>query len=409
MWRPDKQDLIHLCRELLRRAGISGREGDVARFVSESMRSLGYDSVTVDSYGSVLGRITFPGEGERALFTAQMDHVDAGDTAEWTRYPFGADLEGGRIYGRGASDQKGALAGMILAGAMLKAEGGAGLSGSVTVAAAVHQETFEGVASRSIGEAVNPSCVIVGEASALIIERGQRGRAEIQIDTFGTMAHSSHPELGVNAADTMMEFLSFLRRSFRPPKHDFLGDGILVLTGLYTAPLHNSGTLPERCTAIFDRRLLPGETCGEVLEKIAMIAEEAMSSIPGLKTKVSIPVRHDRCYTGAPIKGSLYAPGWEVPKESPFLHTLSSSLAAAQLPSSISPEPGFGTNGCYYGAERGIPTAIYGPSRRELVHRIDEYIEVEDLVSACRGYYSMMRGLLKKKTEEGEMVHGTGD
>ena len=37
-------DLIQLCQELLRRPGVSGREGDVARFVAESMRSLGFDS-----------------------------------------------------------------------------------------------------------------------------------------------------------------------------------------------------------------------------------------------------------------------------------------------------------------------------------------------------------------------------
>lgn len=409
MWRPEKHDLIHLTRELIRRPGTSGREGDVARFVSDAMRSMGYDSVTVDSYGSVLGRITLSGRGERPLFVAQMDHVDTGDVAEWSRYPFGAELEGGRIYGRAASDQKGALAAMMLAGAMLKATGGDELRGDVTVAAAVHQESFEGVASRAIGEAVAPSCVVVGEASELTIERGQRGRAEIRIDTFGAMAHSSHPELGINAADTMTALLALLREKFQPPHDDFLGDGILVLTGLHTTPIMNSGMVPERCSALFDRRLLAGESASGVLMQIEEIVREAEGVIPGLRAEVSIPVMEDRCYTGAPIRGNRYAPGWALPPDAPLLRTLSRALAGAGLPHELSSTPGFGTNGCWYAAEMGIPTAVYGPSGREMVHGMDEYVEVEDLLSACRGYYAMMLSLLENKEDIGRGGYGTGD
>ncbi|MDD3389766.1 MAG: peptidase M20, partial [Synergistaceae bacterium] len=65
-----KNDLIQLCRELLRRPGVSGREGDVARFISETMRTLGYDDVSTDSYGNVVGRLFFSGGGERVLLTA---------------------------------------------------------------------------------------------------------------------------------------------------------------------------------------------------------------------------------------------------------------------------------------------------------------------------------------------------
>lgn len=414
-----RDDLIHLCQELLRRPGVSGREGDVARFVAESMRSLGYDSVVIDSYGNVVGEIVFSAEGPRLLLTAQMDHVDAGDVAEWSKYPFGAFIEENRIYGRAASDQKGALAAMMLAGSLLKRDRSSVLNGRLFVAGAVHQETFERVASKAIGDFSDPDCVIVGEASGLFLERGQRGRAEIRVDVFGRMAHSSHPEYGVNAADVMVEFLSFLKSRFTPPRDEFLGEGILVLTNLFSSPSYNrespqrearpdSSAIPERCTAVFDRRLLLGETLEGVVRQFEEIVDEAGRVLPDLRAKVSYPVMEDRCYTGAPIRGSHYAPAWTIPSDAPFLRVLSSSLQEAGLCSDVSARPGFGTNGCHYAAERMLPTAVYGPSRRELVHTVDEYIEIDALVDSCRGYYAMAERLLASWPSRGkEMSAGS--
>lgn len=397
-----RNDLIHMCRELLRRPSVSGREGDVARYVAETMRSLGYDSVIVDSYGNVVGRMVFSGEGERMLCTAQMDHVDAGDAAEWSKYPFGAFIENCRIYGRAASDQKGALSAMIMAGAFLKADKGRFLKGELAIAAAVHQETFESVASQAIGDYVNPTCVIAGEASGLYLERGQRGLAEIRMDTFGKMTHSSHPEFGVNAAETMNDLLSFLKREFVPPRESFLGEGVLVLTSLFTTPVSNSGAVPEKCTAIFDRRLLQGETMEGVARDLEKIIEKAAAVTPGLRALVSFPVMEDRCYTGAPIRGNHFAPAWVLPHDSPYLQTLSRALADSGLPSKISSRPGFGTNGCYYAVNRKLPTVIYGPSGRELAHGVDEYIEIDELLGACEGYYAMAGCLLADEGGEKE-------
>ena len=70
--------------------------------------------------------------------------------------------------------------------------------------------------------------------------------------------------------------------------------------------------------------------------------------------------------------------------------------ADADLPAEISSRPGFGTNGCHYAVERGVPTVIYGPSKRELVHRVDEFIEIQELIGACEGYYAMSGRLLSR-------------
>ncbi|MGI6253475.1 MAG: YgeY family selenium metabolism-linked hydrolase [Aminivibrio sp.] len=395
-----QEDLIRLCRELIRRPAVSGREGQVARFISDTMTALGYDHVSTDSYGNVVGAISFsPKRDQRVLLTSQMDHVDVGDAAEWSLYPYGAFMEKNRIYGRAASDQKGALAAMIMAGAFLKTDMAGELEGELYVGAAVHQETFENVASSAIADYVDPSCVIIGEASSLKLERGQRGRAEFRIDVSGKMAHSSHPEYGVNAADTMIALLTYIRENFHPPRDSFLGEGILVLTNLYTTPSAVGGAIPEKCTAVFERRLLTGETLEGAAGEIKSLIAEASSRIPDLQAEVSSPLIEDRCYTGAPIKGRHYAPAWVMPEDSPYLSVLSEALSEAGLPARISGRPGFGTNGCQFAAERGLPTVIYGPSRRELVHGVDEYIEISELVGACSGYCAMAGRLLSPANE----------
>jgi len=389
-----RENLVRLCRELIRRPAVSGREGEVARFISNTMITFGYDRVTTDSYGNVVGVISFSGGGERVLLTSQMDHVDVGDPAEWSRYPYGAFMDEGRIYGRAASDQKGALAAMIMAGAFLRSDMAGKLEGELFVGASVHQETFENVASSAIADSVNPSCVIIGEASSLQLERGQRGRAEFRIDTFGKTAHSSHPEYGVNAADTMTALLTYIKEHFTPPSDPFLGEGILVLTNLYTTPAAVGGAIPEKCSAVLERRLLTGETLRGAASDIEDLIARASVHIPGLRAEVSFPVIEDRCYTGAPIRGRHYAPAWAIPEDSPYLAVLSGALREKGLPSKISDRPGFGTNGCQFAAERGLPTVIYGPSRRELVHGVDEYIETAELVGACSGYLAMAGRLL---------------
>ncbi|HEX3010996.1 MAG TPA: YgeY family selenium metabolism-linked hydrolase, partial [Syntrophomonadaceae bacterium] len=55
----------------------------------------------------------------------------------------------------------------------------------------------------------------------------------------------------------------------------------------------------------------------------------------------------------------------------------------------------FCTNGSHYAGEAGIKTIGFGPSLENLAHTIDEYIEINQLVSAARGYYAISNAILK--------------
>lgn len=389
-----QEELSGFCQDLLRSPSLSGAEREVGLRVAEAMRSHGYDEVTVDPCGSVIGQIRFGKPGPVLLLEAQMDHVETGDFTRWSQYPYGAFVRGSRLYGRGASDQKGCLAAMVMAGAFLRQDLADRLRGSLVVAGTVFQEKFEGVASRGVAMACSPDFVVTGEASGLELVRGQRGRAELLLETAGKMAHSSHPEFGVNAADSMVRLLAALSRSFQPPSDPFLGKGILVLVRLSTEPEEGVGAIPDRARAVFDRRLLAGETKEDVLSQLEEILEKEAAGDPSLQWKLTVASSEDRCYTGIPIRAEHFAPAWVLEEDHPFLEAAKAGLKGMGLDPRVSRGPGFGTNGCFYGGQLHLPTIAFGPSFAGLAHAVDEYIELDQLFGACRGYYGIAASAL---------------
>ncbi len=390
-----RDELIQLCQELIRHPSPSGEEGDIARFVRSVMISLGYDDVYVDGYGSVVGTIELGGPGPTLLMEAQMDHAEVGDVGEWHNYPFGGRLDRGRIYGRGATDQKGILAAMVMALAWLKQDRSDGLHGKAVMAAMVHQETFERAASKLVADNIRPDGVISGEPSELTIERGQRGRASIVLETLGRMEHSSMGDR--SSAEVLVRLISEIKDKFKPKEDPFFGKGALTLTGLHSYPLDARTTLPVRCRATFDRRILPGESRDGVLDEISSILGGIHGSFPGWEFSLAIDRGDGHCYTGAMIGSEGFAPAWQIDRDHPFIRTVMDGISDSGLRPVLSERSGFGTNGCIYGGEMEVPTVVFGPSRRELAHVVDEYIDVDQLIMGCECYRFIAKKILTRR------------
>ena len=116
-----KNDLIGFCRELIRTPSMSGQEGAIANLTVQKMEKLGYDDALVDGVGNAVGVVK--GEDPDApvyMLNSHLDHVDPGDRSEWKHDPYSGDMEDGKIYGRGASDTKGAFAVQVYAPVVLR-------------------------------------------------------------------------------------------------------------------------------------------------------------------------------------------------------------------------------------------------------------------------------------------------
>ncbi|MDD6073747.1 MAG: YgeY family selenium metabolism-linked hydrolase [Clostridium sp.] len=388
-----EQAVVELCRKVIRERSYSGEEQGVVRVLKENMEAMGFDSVTVDDYGNIIGCIKGNRPGKKLLFDGHIDTVPVTEEKEWQYPPFAAEIHDGKIYGRGTSDMKGAVSAMTCAAANFAKDTGRDFAGEIYVAGVVHEECFEGVAARAISKAVQPDYVVIGEASQLNLKIGQRGRAEIVLETFGVPCHSANPEKGVNAVYKMAKVIEAIR-TLKPTHHPVLGDGILELTDIKSSPYPGASVVPEYCRATYDRRLLVGETKESVLQPIEELLEQLMAEDPQLKVKASYAVGREMCHTGNEITGERFFPGWLYDADSDFVQAVYGELKEMGYAPEIT-QYNFCTNGSHYAGEAGIKTFGLGPSRENLAHTVNEYIEIAQLSKVTDCYYGVMKALLK--------------
>ncbi|MCM0648212.1 YgeY family selenium metabolism-linked hydrolase [Clostridium swellfunianum] len=389
-----RQELTKLCQELLRRPSVSGEEGKVVEAITAAFKQMGYDDWFVDGYGNVIGHIKGKKPGKKILFDGHIDTVPVPDDSKWVHAPFGGEVVDGKIYGRGASDMKGAVSAMIAAVSYFAEDTNKDFAGDIYVAGVVHEEIFEGVSARKISERINPDYVVIGEASELNLKRGQRGRAEIVIETFGKPAHSANPEKGINAVYKMSKVIEKVQ-GIEPVEQPVLGKGILVLTDIKSSPYPGASVVPDYCKATFDRRLLVGETKESVLEPVLKLVEELKKEDSELNVKVSYAVGEERCFTGEVIQGERFFPGWLYEESDEFVQAAYKGLKEAGINPEIT-HYSFCTNGSHYAGEKGIRTIGFGPSKENLAHTIDEYIEQEQLYKGAEGYYGILKSVFSK-------------
>ncbi len=289
---------------------------------------------------------------------------------------------------------KGAVAAMMAAAAFFTEDTQRDFAGDIYVSGVVHEECFEGIAARTITERIHPDCVVIGESSELNLNRGQRGRAEIVVETFGKPAHSANPRAGINAVYKMAALIREIAK-LAAPMHPILGEGILELTDIKSSPYPGASVVPDYCRATYDRRLLVGETRESVLQPLLSLIDELKARDPQFDATVHFAAGIEHCYTGAEIRGERFFPGWVFDQEVDFVQTALAGLRSVGLQPEIT-QYSFCTNGSHYAGEAGIPTVGFGPSRENLAHTIDEYIEVDQLLQAAEGYYGIQRAVFQR-------------
>jgi putative selenium metabolism hydrolase len=387
-----QQETLDLLKQLIACPSLSGEEQGVASILKEYLGRNGFSTLETDRYGSLVAGVAGARPGIRLLFDGHIDTVPAKNVQDWTTPPFEAVVRDGKLYGRGTSDMKGADAAFAVAAAQYLRETGRSFAGELWFAGVVQEECFEGVCAKEVAKRVQPDLVIIGEASEGNLKLSQRGRAEIVLETFGVPCHSANPEKGVNAAAAMCGLIEAILKL--PPTRDprMVGDGILVLTDIQSAPYPGASVVPHYCRATFDRRLLVGETRESVLQPIEAIIAERKRLDPTLNARVSYPMGSATCSTGETVAAErFFAPWWFAPDARVL------RVKAAMEARGLTPEItgySFCTNGSYYAGEAGIPTFGFGPSREDLAHTVDEHIALSDLFSAVDGYLAMLHALL---------------
>ena len=387
----DEEALIAFLQDLVRTPSLSTQEGKVAARVAEEMVRVGFAQVFTDQMGSVVGRIG-AGGGRKLLYNGHMDTVDVGDPSAWSRDPYGALIEGGILYGRGACDMKGGLAAMVY-GARLLLDAGVTLDGDLYVAGVVQEEPCEGLAMRFLveEEGLRPDFVVLGEPTDLQVARGHRGRMEMRVTVRGRACHASAPEQGENAVYAAARVIRGLEElAPRLAEDPFLGRGSLAVTHIESAAASRNA-VPDLCAFVIDRRLTLGET-----EETALAEVEGVIQGAAVRAQVAVTEYQAISCAGHPCRARQIFPSWALPKDHPLVRTMAQAVKEA-----LGYEPhigrwGFSTDGAYTMGVAGIPTVGFGPGDERHAHTVEDQVRVEDVVKAARVYAQLAVELLRE-------------
>jgi putative selenium metabolism hydrolase len=398
------EEAVAFFREIIQIPSFSGREENVVKAIRHRMETLGYDEVRIDDFGNVLGRI---GHGPRTIaFDAHVDTVEVGDSRLWKVDPFAAEVQDGVIYGRGASDQKGGMAALVYAGALIKKLDLAH-EWTVWIVGSVLEEDCDGLCWHYIlsQEVLAPDLVVLTEPTDLQVYRGHRGRMEIEVTTRGVSCHGSAPERGVNAIYRMapvIRGIEALHGDLRDDPDPFLGAGSVTISEVRsTAP--SLCAVSDSCTIHLDRRVTAGETDEMALAEIGAILERE-----GLgDAEISVPEFERPSHTGMVFPMRQYYPAWALPENHRYVQ------AALGARNQIIGEPGrpgrwvFSTNGVATMGLHGVPTLGFGPANEVHAHAPTDQCPVDHIGKAV-AFYATLVALLEEDASGGKAQGGWG-
>lgn len=321
-------------------------------------------------------------------YDGHMDVVEAGDLSAWTVPPFALTRRGGKLYGRGTCDMKGAVAAMSVSLVLsTRLSTSFPLQQTVLGCFVTEEEGAEGLALaeiiRDVG--IRPDWVLLGEPSQLEIARGQRGKMQFVMRARGRRAHTSVPEVGENAAYKLaratIEVDTLDREEFTrvgPDPERVLERSTLVVTTLRTEPFTTS-SVPEGAVADVTVRLAAGENFDSIASRL--------TGRPGWpEVEIERIVYRGPSYTGKIADWPSVHLAWETPRAHPCTELL---RAAAQSVRGTIPTDKiwpFSTDGVLSAGEEGIPTLGYGPGREDACHIVDEWVEEADVADALAVY-----------------------
>ncbi len=375
-------DPVEVLKTLISIKSYSGEEREIAYVIRDFLEENGVDKAFIDSYGNVIGVLRGEGNG-KIVFEGHMDVVPPGDLEQWRYPPFEPKIVDGKIYGRGASDMKGAIAAMISSITLITKP-----SADIYYVFVPYEEIAEGVCfSRAIEETlrITPDLVVLGEATGLNVYRGHRGRAVIKITVRGISAHASMPELALNPINSLADIITRLN-SIELPVHNVLGRSTLSPTIIKCEP-QSPPMIPDRCEMIIDYRMIPSENKEEIISRI----KNAIQQVEGL-IGVQYLIDRARMWTGKTITIEHYFPAWIYQGEL-SLHIL--SLIKKYNSKAILGYWRFSTDGVYSAGTRNIPTIGIGPGNEELAHRPNEYVSIKELEASRKIYAELALQLFR--------------
>ena len=364
---------IELTKQLVRMNTINppGQEEQCARHLGALLEKAGF-RIRYHEFSPQRASLvaTIGGNADKAplCFTGHIDTVPLG-VAQWKMDPFGAETEGGKLYGRGTSDMKCGVAAFVVASLNL-ADKLARSPGLELVITAGEETGCEGAfhLTKKSGALGRAGAVVVGEPSSNYPFVGHRGAFWLNARTRGVTAHGSMPEKGVNAIFKAARAVAILEEfRFTNPPHPLMGQATLNV-GTIRGGL-NINSVPDEAVIGVDIRTVPNikhaELKAELKRQLGDDVElETLLDLESVFTEPTHPWIQQVFEVMGPFLGD---------RPQPRVATYFTDAAALNV------------------AYNTPPTVILGPGEAQMAHQTNEYCVVDRVTESVDAYEEIAR------------------
>jgi succinyl-diaminopimelate desuccinylase len=369
-------DVVTLTRQLIQFDTINppGRERDCARYVGAMLEEWGFKvdyHEYADTRTSVIARIGGSNKKAPLCLTGHLDVVALG-SRKWTKDPFRGETDGDRLFGRGTSDMKAGIAGILLSAKNLS-KSLQGTPGIVLVLTAAEEGGCIGsqhlVQTQLLGKA---GAMIVAEPSSNYPFVGHKGSLKFHANFRGVSAHGSMPELGVNAIYKAAKAVSQLETfDFQAKKHPVMG-GPTMNVGTFAGG-QGVNLVPDIASVGVDIRTVPGMDHAALLSRLKdLLGKETELDVFSNMNAVWTEPQQEWVQRAFEIAGRHLGTKPE-PKTAPY-NTDAGNLLKAYP---------------------GAPTIVLGPGEAAQAHQTDEYVSMDRIRQSVGIYDDLIKDWCK--------------
>ena len=344
----------------------SGKEEDIQLYLEELLTGAGFNvqrqEVDDDRYNL---RVTM-GPDEPWLY--MVGHVDT--VSAWDLDEFGPQQNDGIISGLGSADMKGGCAAMVEAWLAL-AEGLEPAERPSVGLLLVVGEEENGDGSATFLEKYRPEWVVIGEPTNLFVKFAHYGYLEAGFVTTGLRSHSSLPELGHNAVESMLRVLLMLGSD---PLFDRSKSEIVY--SIREMKSSQAGfVVPDRCETWIDLHLPPTQDPVVLQDQILQLVSNFDKIIPGLDLEVTF---------------DFASPGYDLGVDNSLVPVLEEVYSRLELPVQMDAFRSHSDGNLFFVA--GVKPLILGPGALETAHTPDERVAFDEVLNAARIYAALCLG-----------------
>jgi acetylornithine deacetylase len=393
-----RDNAIKFLQQMIAIPSVTGDEGKIQDFLNGYLTKLGlkvdmwesnweelkkhpgYIPVEIGYEGrpNIVATWKGTGGGRSLLLNGHTDVIPVGNGEGWSDNPWSAKIKDGRIYGRGSCDMKSGVASHILAVEYLKAAG-IKLKGDVLIDIVIDEEVSGHGTLDTVIRGYTADAGISGETSELAVQPACIGRIWFEIEIQGKAAGIqrryqgvSGIELGYKITKAVEALEAHRLKTVKHPLYPKAIDALPCMIGAFHSGNFPS-SFPATCLLKGSMATVPGEDHEGVKKSLVDWIAKAAAEDPWMKDHPP-KVR----FVGYDAQAS------EIPTDHPIVQTVSKNYTeiTGKQPEISGRQGAADTR--FLNLYGHTPTVIFGPGSTAVMHSDDEYVSIDDYLTAIK-------------------------